>query len=80
MVLAERPDLVKGAIRRTLAANPISLGKAIREGKKTFREAGGPDAYFGAPAEATPGEGRDSVSELGAILEDAVLQALAEGG
>jgi len=78
VILAERPDLVRGAIRRTLAANPISLGKAIREGKKTFREAGGPDAYFGAPARATPGEGRDTVSELGAILEDAVLQSLAE--
>lgn len=78
IVLAERPELVRGAIRRTLPANPRSLGRAIREGKKTFIEAGGPDAYFGAPAEATPGEGRETISELGAILEDAVLQALAE--
>ncbi len=76
IVLAERPDLVRGALRRTLEPNPVSLGKAIREGKKTFTEAGGPDAYFGAPADATPGEGRDTISELGAILEDAVLQTL----
>ena len=78
VVMAERPELVRGAIRRTLEDNPVSLGKAIREGKKTFREAGGPDAYFGAPAEATPGEGRETISELGAILEDAVLQSLAQ--
>ena len=77
-MLAERPDLVRGAIRRTLPSNLKSLGRAIREGKKTFHEAGGPDAYFGAPAQATPGEGRDTVSELGSILEDAVLQSLAE--
>jgi len=76
VVLAERPELVRGAIRRTLRDNPVSLAQAIRDGKKTFREAGGPDAYFGAPAAATPGEGRDTVSELGAILEDAVLQSL----
>ncbi len=76
VVLSERPDLVRGAIRRTLAANNVSLSKAIRDGHKTFSDAGGPDAYFGDPAKATPGEGRDTVSELGAILEDAVLQAL----
>jgi creatinine amidohydrolase len=79
VVLACRPDLVRGAIRRTLVANPRSLAQAIREGKKTFSEAGGGDAYFGAPAEATPGEGRDTISELGAILEDAVLQSLSAG-
>lgn len=79
VVLAARPDLVRGAIRRTLKPNPVSLSKAIREGKKTFREAGGANAYFGAPAQATPGEGRDTISELGAILEDSVLQALSAG-
>ncbi len=79
VILAERPELVRGAIRRTLPPNPRSLAAAIREGKKTFREAGGPDAYFGAPAAATPGEGRDTVSELGAILEDCVLQMLSAG-
>jgi creatinine amidohydrolase len=79
IVLASRPELVRGAIRRTLSANPISLAKAIREGKKSFSEAGGPDAFFGDPAAATPGEGRDTISELGAILEDAVLQAFSAG-
>jgi creatinine amidohydrolase len=79
VVMAARPELVRGAIRRTLAPNPRSLSQAIRDGKKTFQEAGGPDAYFGAPAEATAGEGRDTISELGAILEAAVFQALSEG-
>ncbi len=78
VVLAERPDLVRGAIRRNLAPNPVSIAQAIREGKKTFQEAGGHDAYFGAPADASPAEGRETVSELGAILEDAVLQCLAD--
>ncbi len=79
VVLACRPDLVRDVIRRTLADNPVSLAKAIRDGKKTFSGAGGPQAYFGAPAEATPGEGRETISELGAILEDSVLQALSVG-
>jgi len=79
VVLATRPDLVRGAIRRTLKPNPRSLATAIRAGKKTFREAGGPDAYFGAPAEATPGEGRETISVLGSILEDSILESLSAG-
>ena len=66
-----------------LATNPTE-SRAFFEAErpwldKTFREAGGPNAYFGAPGEATPGEGRDTVSELGAILEDSVLQMLSAG-
>ena len=76
LVMAERPDLVREAVRKGLQPNPASLATAIREGKATFAEAGGPQAYFGWPADATAEEGRRTVEVLGAILEEAVLAAL----
>jgi creatinine amidohydrolase len=76
IVLAERPDLVRDALRVELAPNPRSLATAIREGKETFAAAGGSRAYFGNPQAATADEGRRSVDVLGGILEDAVLAEL----
>ncbi len=73
IVLAERPELVHDAVRATLEPNPASLVEAIRDGKDTFTDAGGPRAYFGWPADATAEEGRQSIETLGAILEEAVL-------
>ena len=73
IVMAERPDLVREPIRAGLVANPASLSVAIKEGKKTFEEAGGPQAYFGFPADATAEEGRETLRVLGDILADAVL-------
>jgi creatinine amidohydrolase len=78
IVLAARPELVRRERMRNLQPNPQSLSVAIRDGKTTFREAGGPDAYFGNPAAATPEEGRATLDILGGILEDAVLEALAQ--
>jgi creatinine amidohydrolase len=72
VVLAERPDLVRRETLAALPPNPASLSVAIREGKRTFEEAGGPRAYFGRPAEATAEEGRETIATLGAILEEAV--------
>ncbi len=74
--MAERPSLVVEGVRRRLAPNPASLSEAIRKGKQTFREAGGPDAYFGWPADASIEEGRQIVEILGSILEDAVVEAM----
>lgn len=79
VVMAARPELVHDDIRGTLPANPRSLSRAIQEGKRTFGEAGGPDAYFGAPGDASSDEGLGTIAELGAILEDAIFQALSEG-
>lgn len=76
IVMAERPDLVREEIRRRLKPNPVSLAKAIREGKHTFEEAGGPEAYFGSPAAASAEEGRRTIEVLGGILEEAVMAAL----
>jgi creatinine amidohydrolase len=76
IVLAARPDLVRDDVRRALDAVPISLSAAIAQGKRTFDEAGGPRAYFGAPAAATAEEGRETIAALGTILADAVVEAL----
>ena len=75
IVMAERPDLVREGIRATLGSNPSSLSKAIREGLKTFEEAGGPQAYFGHPQNASVEEGRETLIILGAILADAVMES-----
>ncbi|NNE44009.1 MAG: creatininase family protein [Gemmatimonadetes bacterium] len=78
VVLAEAPDLVRDAVRAELPDNPRSIGDAIREGKSTFEDAGGPEAYFGFPARATAEEGRKTVEVLGEILAEAVLDACPE--
>ena len=77
IVLAERPELVREDSRAGLPPNPASLSRAIRDGTKSFEEAGGALAYFGFPAEATAAEGRATVEILGAILEEAVRAELA---
>jgi creatinine amidohydrolase len=74
IVLAERPDLVRRDVMATLVPYPRSLVDAIRRGDSTFDAAGGADAYFGFPAEATAQEGREIIEALGKILEQAVLE------
>jgi creatinine amidohydrolase len=76
IVLAERPDLVRREVMMGLAANPRSLVDAIQRGDTTFAAAGGPDAYFGLPSEATAEEGRAIVDALSRILEEATIEAL----
>jgi creatinine amidohydrolase len=73
VVMAARSELVREEIRRSLEPNPQSLLVAIREGKKTFQEAGGDQAYFGDPAAASAEEGRRTIEILGEILEEAIL-------
>ena len=77
VVMAERPDLVRAAVQRSLPPVPASLATAIRQGATTFEQAGGPRAYFGWPADATAEEGAATIEALGGILADAVLEALA---
>jgi creatinine amidohydrolase len=72
VVLAERPELVRSATMASLSPNPVSLSRAIREGKTSFEEAGGDRAYFGFPAQASAEEGRATIEALGAILDDAL--------
>jgi creatinine amidohydrolase len=79
VVLAEQPQLVRREVSSRLEPNPASLSKAIAEGRRSFAEAGGPLAYFGDPAAAGADEGRATITELGAILEEAVLAELDAG-
>jgi creatinine amidohydrolase len=76
IVLAEHPDQVREELMAGLASNPSSLSRAIRDGKRSFEEAGGPRAYFGFPAQATAEEGRATIEVLGAILDEAVQAEL----
>ena len=70
LVLAADPFLVRDAAT-SLEPNPISLSRAIRDGKKTFLEAGGARAYFGDPAAASVAEGESLYDALAAIFADA---------
>jgi len=74
IVLAEAPELVRSEVAAGLRPVPSSLSEAIREGKRSFAEAGGARAYFGWPADATAAEGRASVEVLGEMLAEAVLE------
>lgn len=76
LVLALRPELVDEERRAQLTANWVSLGKALAEGKKTFEEAGGPEAYFGDPAAASAEEGRERLATLARMVADQVEAAL----
>jgi creatinine amidohydrolase len=76
VLLAEAPESVNLSAMRTLAPNPASLVTAIQRGDRTFLDAGGPQAYFGFPAEATADEGREIIERLGRIVEEAVIEVL----
>ncbi|HEX6835797.1 MAG TPA: creatininase family protein [Polyangia bacterium] len=77
LVLAARPELVRDDVRRQLMVKPIDLARAMREGKRTFIEAGAPEAYFGDPAAATVEEGNDIYARLVAMIVDEVKSAWA---
>jgi creatinine amidohydrolase len=75
LVLAARPELVRDAVRATLAPRPIDLAKAMKAGQRTFKEAGAHEAYFGDPAAATVAEG----DAIYALLVTMVLTTVDEG-
>jgi creatinine amidohydrolase len=77
VVLARRRDLVREDRMAALAPVPVSLSRAIREGRTSFEEIGGEEAYFGDPAAATAEEGEETIAVLGRILAEAVLGVLA---
>jgi creatinine amidohydrolase len=76
IVLAARPDLVDDTRRAALTPNPASLTEAMARGARTFHEAGGPDAYFGAPAEASAAEGAATTDIMADALASAIRSAL----
>jgi creatinine amidohydrolase len=78
LVMAARSDLVDEAARRSLVDNPSSLTEAFAKGAKTFAQAGGPEAYFGFPRNASVAEGEESYRIMAAALVEAVSEALAQ--
>jgi creatinine amidohydrolase len=80
LVMAARPELVREDVRCALERVPISIAEKIRDGAQTFKEAGGTEAYFGSPQEATRDEGEASYERLAAMLVTATREAIAEQG
>lgn len=76
LVLAVEPRLVREGVRRELSPLEIDLAKKIREGVRTFKEAGGERAYFGDPAAATAEEGVAIYRALANMLVISILEAL----
>jgi creatinine amidohydrolase len=64
MLLAAQPALVRESIRAHLPENPNDFLGAVKQGAGTFPTAGGPQAYFGNPAQATAAEGEDIYTRL----------------
>ncbi|MBZ0136579.1 MAG: creatininase family protein [Planctomycetes bacterium] len=77
LVMASRPELVDEGERQRSEDNPSSLTDAFTKGAKTFKEAGGPNAYFGYPRQATPTEGVQTYEIMGEALVEGVKAALA---
>ncbi len=72
LVLAAAPELVREDARAALPELKVDLPGRIKAGAKTFHACGGPDAYFGAPAQATRAEGE----RLYGVLVEATVAAL----
>jgi creatinine amidohydrolase len=53
------------------------LAAALKKGAKTFREAGGDDAYFGDPGAATIEDGENILEQLAEITSISVMEHLA---
>ncbi|MHB8419560.1 MAG: creatininase family protein [Myxococcales bacterium] len=76
LVLDIEPEWVRKRVAAALPPVPIDLAKAMREGRRTFREAGAEKAYFGRPAEASVEEGRELFDRLVAMVVTEVLEKL----
>lgn len=75
LVMADDPASVDDDVRRALPEVDISLVDVIRAGQKDFLEAGGTQAYFGRPAEASAEEGRATFEVLATMLVEAIEAA-----
>ncbi|HEY8949278.1 MAG TPA: creatininase family protein [Rhizomicrobium sp.] len=76
LIMAARPHLVDEAGRLFLKDNPASLTEAFSKGARTFAEAGGPDAYFGYPRNASAAEGDTSFKVMASALAEAIDAAM----
>ncbi|GJM23360.1 MAG: creatinine amidohydrolase [Planctomycetota bacterium] len=72
LVLADDPQSVDDDAAAKLPPVNNSLVDAHRAGAQNFVEAGGPLAYFGAPAEASAEEGRATFELLATMLVESI--------
>lgn len=75
MVMAVEPESVRENLRKDLPPVHIDLATKIRQGVKSFTEAGAESAYFGDPASATPGDGHETYELLSEMIVTAVFEA-----
>jgi creatinine amidohydrolase len=75
LVLSAREDLVRPE-RVQLPPNPVNLAKLMKEGVKSFRDAGANQAYFGDPAAASRKEGEETYRILTEMIVESVLERL----
>ena len=78
LVLAQEPELVDREAMARLPYLGVSLPEVIAAGMKDFRDMGMPDAYCGAPAEATVEEGEASYETLADMTVE-LIRALVAG-
>jgi creatinine amidohydrolase len=76
LVMAARPDLVRERVRSNLEPVRISIADKIREGARSFTEAGGSQAYFGDPRAASREEGESTYEALSDMIVTAVVEEL----
>ncbi|WP_034271972.1 creatininase family protein [Haloechinothrix halophila] len=72
LVLAERPGLVDVERMRALPEVPVDMPAAMARGETGFTAMGMPDAYCGAPAEASAAEGATTFDMLAAMLVETI--------
>ncbi|HEX6383504.1 MAG TPA: creatininase family protein [Anaerolineae bacterium] len=77
LVMAAYPDLVREEKRRELKPVWIDLPGRIRQGARTFKEAGSEWAYFGDPAGASASEGEMLFNALAQMIATTVKELLA---
>lgn len=74
LVLAKRQDLVREE-RKNLAPFSVNLAELMKEGIRSFRQAGAEHAYFGDPASATVEEGEETYRILTRMVVETVLSS-----
>jgi creatinine amidohydrolase len=78
IVQAAAPALVDEATRAALPEVPISLSEKLKAGVSTFAAMGMENAYAGAPAAATAGEGDEQLELLAQMIVTEVREALTQ--
>lgn len=76
LMLAAAPSLVDVAAMKALPTLEVDLPGVIKGGAKNFLECGGPDAYFGSPADASAEEGERLFTILTAATSATIESAL----